>query len=326
MLEPPASILDALRQREHFLLVSHARPDGDALGSLLGLRLALQAMGKQACVCLRDALPHPYGFLPGAESVTTAAHAPVAGYDSAIVVECSSFSRPHIDGLDSLFTINIDHHFSGHSFATLNWIDPSACAAAEMVFRLVRALPLRVTPAMATCFYTGILADTGGFIFANTSARTLALAAELAQLGAAPHAIASTIYMSYREAKMRLLGTALQHLRIETPLAWMWVTEAEMRGLSARWEDAEGLVNYALAMDGVEVAAFFRPAGAGRQRASLRSKGLIDVGAIAEEFGGGGHRQASGFSQGGSSEEVMERVLGRLRQAIGGARDAARGA
>lgn len=316
MLVPPVEIVQALRQRTRFLLVSHARPDGDALGSLLGLRLALESLGKRASVFLRDPLPHPYGFLPGAGSARVAAAAPAGDFESAVLLECSSLARPHLAGLDGLHSINVDHHASGHSFASLNWIEPGACAAAEMIYWLIQALGAQTTPEIATCLYTGILADTGGFIYANTSTRTLTLGAELARLGADPHGIAATVFMSYRQAKMRVLAAALGHLRIEPPLAWMWVTEEEMRQIPAGWEDAEGLVNYALGMEGVEVAAFFRPAGEQRQRASLRSKGLVDVAAIAEEFGGGGHSQASGFSQAGDLETVRERVLKRLQQEI----------
>jgi phosphoesterase RecJ-like protein len=123
------------------------------------------------------------------------------------------------------------------------------------------------------------------------------------------------MYLSYPEAKMRVLAVALQNLRVEKPLAWMWVTEADLKRSGAREEDAEGLVNYALGMDGVEVAAFFRPT-AGGYRVSLRSKDGFEVSPIAEEFGGGGHRQASGFSQPGPLESIMPRVLGRIRACL----------
>lgn len=315
MLTPPAAILEALRARSRLLLVTHARPDGDALGSMLGLRLALLAMHKRVGVFLRDSMPHPYGFLPGAGEIQTAACAP-ADYESVVIVECSSLARSHLAGLERLPSINIDHHASGRSFATLNWIEPTACATAEMVYWLIRALPVALSPEIATCLYAGVLADTGGFIYSNTSARTLSLGAELARLGADPHGIAATMFMSYRQTKMRVLACALSHLRIEPPLAWMWVTAEEMQRLGASWEDAEGLVNYALGMEGIAVAAFFRPAGPGRQRASLRSKGLLDVAAIAESFGGGGHAQASGFSHAGELDAVREVVLGRLRREL----------
>jgi phosphoesterase RecJ-like protein len=321
MPEIPQPILDAFRQKRRFWLVSHARPDGDALGSLLALRALLLAAGATAEVLLRDPVPYPYGFLPGAETVRITAAAPAAAPPEALVMlECASFARTHITGLEGCFTINLDHHASARPFASVNWVDPAACAASEMVFQLARALNWPISGATATCLYTGLVADTGGFIFANTNAQTLALAAELARMGAPPHDIAARMYLAYPEAKMRVLGAALSHLQVELPLSWMWVEEADMARLHAGWEDAEGLVNYALGVRGVELAAFVRPAspadGPGRQRISLRSTGAVDVAAIAEEFGGGGHRQASGFSLEGGSAEVRKRVLARLRAAL----------
>lgn len=307
------SVLNAIRARQRFVLASHARPDGDALGSLLALRLILQAMGKQADVLVNDEVPPLYRYLPGWESVMVASTVPGAPvWDAAILLECSSFARTHIEGWDGVFSINIDHHFTGRSFADVNWIDADACATSEMIYHLACAAGVALTEEIATCLYTGILADTGSFSFPNTSAHTLSVAAELARLGANPHRIACTMYLSYPEAKMRMLAAALQNLRVEKPLAWMFVTEADLQRSAAREEDAEGLVNYALGMDGVEIAAFFRPA-AGGYRVSLRAKDGFEVSQIAEEFGGGGHRQASGFSQPGSLDTVMDRVLGRIR-------------
>lgn len=329
MVAVPSQVLETFRSRRRFWLVSHARPDGDALGSLLGLRLLLQAAGSEAVVLLRDALPYPYGFLPGAASVrvTAAAPADLPPPEALVLLECGSFARSHIAGLAGQFTVNVDHHAGARPFAAVNWIEPAACAVSEMIYGLARALEWPVSAETAACLYTGVAADTGGFIFANTTARTLELAAELARLGAAPHAIAARMYLAYPEAKMRVLGAALGHLQVTPPLAWMWIGAAEMARLHASWEDAEGLVNYALGLRGVELAAFFRPAGPsdapGRQRVSLRSAGAVDVCAIAQEFGGGGHPQASGFSLAGEPAAVRACVLARLRQALDGGRPAA---
>lgn len=307
------AVLHAIRSRQRFLLASHARPDGDALGSLLGLRLILQAMGKQADILVNGEIPPYYRYLPGSETVLLTSTVPQPSrWDAALLLECSSFTRTHIGGWQGYFSINIDHHYTGRSFADVNWIEPESCATAEMIYHLACAAGVAITEPVATCLYTGILADTGSFSFPNTNAHTLDVAAELARLGANPHRIACTMYLSYPEAKMRMLAAALQNLRVEKPLAWMFVTEADLKRSGAREEDAEGLVNYALGMDGVEIAAFFRPT-AGGYRVSLRSKDSYEVSPIAEEFGGGGHRQASGFSQTGSLEAVMQRVLSRIR-------------
>lgn len=310
------AVLHAIQSRQRFLLASHARPDGDALGSLLGLRLILLGMGKQVEILVNGEVPPYYRYLPGSETVRLASTVPPApAWDAAILLECSSFARTRITGWQPGFSINIDHHYTGRPFADVNWIDPDACATAEMIYHLACTAGVAITEPIATCLYTGILADTGSFSFPNTSAHTLTVAAELARLGANPHRIACTMYLSYPEAKMRVLAAALQNLRVEKPLAWMWVTEADLKRSGAREEDAEGLVNYALGMEGVEVAAFFRPTKGGF-RVSLRSKDGFEVSPIAEEFGGGGHRQASGFSQQGSLEAVMQRVLGRIRASL----------
>ncbi len=310
------AVLQAIHSRKRFLLSSHARPDGDALGSLLGLRLILLGMGKQADILVNGEVPPHYRYLPGSETVgLTETVPPTPSWDAAILLECSSFGRTHIRGWQDCFSINIDHHYTGRPFADVNWIDPDACATAEMIYHLACSAGITINEPVATCLYTGILADTGSFSFPNTSAHTLNVAAELARLGANPHRIACTMYLSYPEAKMRMLAAALQNLRVEKPLAWMWVSAADMTRSGAREEDAEGLVNYALGMDGVEVAAFFRPT-AGGYRVSLRSKDGFEVSPIAEEFGGGGHRQASGFSQPGTLEAIMPRVLGRIRASL----------
>lgn len=324
MLAVPSQVAEAFRARRRFWLVSHARPDGDALGSLLALRLLLLESGREPLVLLREPPPYPYGFLPGAAAVRATAAAPVdvAQPDALVMLECASFARSHIAGLEGHFTVNLDHHASARPFAAVNWIEPAACAVSEMIYRLAGELAWPVSSLTAACLYTGVVADTGGFVFANTTARTLELAAELARLGAAPHEIAARMYLAYPEAKMRVLGAALSHLEVTPPLAWMWIGSEELARLRASWEDAEGLVNYALGLRGVELAAFFRPAGPGdghgRQRVSLRSAGGVDVCAIAQEFGGGGHPRASGFSLPGAPAMVRERVLARLRLALNG--------
>ncbi len=311
-----AEIASALQARERWLLTSHARPDGDAMGSLLALRLALSALGKKADVLLRESVPQVYGYLPGASTVTSCAQLTpelAAAYDGVVLLECGGFARTHIGGVERLFSINIDHHVSANCFASVNWIDPQACATAEMVYRVIHALGTPVTADIATCVYTGIVADTGCFVFSNTTPRTLEVAAELARLGAQPHSIAASIYLGCAEAKMRVLGAALANLKVEPPLAWMYVAEGDFAATGALEEDAEGLVNYALGIRGVELAAFFRPAADGGTRVSLRSKTDLSICGLAESFGGGGHHQASGCRIDAPLEQALQQVLPRLR-------------
>lgn len=311
-------VLDSIRQRDHFVLTSHARPDGDAVGSVLACCQVLRALGKDAQVVLSDGVPVIYRPLPLVDAVQ---QAPTVNgrYDAAILLECDSVARTRLEGLEGRFLINIDHHQSAKPFADVNWIDPAACATAEMVFRLAKATQVKVTPEIATCLYTGLLTDTGSFCYPGTSAATFELARELVECGADPVRIAQNVYFSRPTSKMRLLGAALSNLHREGALAWMSVSREEVERAGALDEDAEGLVNYALGIAGVEVAVFFRELGSHNFRVSLRSKGAVDVAKIAEGFGGGGHTCASGCCLPGPLSLAAERVLAQLRLGCQGA-------
>ncbi len=307
-----AEVLNQIGRRNRFVLTSHARPDGDAIGSVLACSQILRSMDKQADVFLFDGVPQVYRPLPFADSVVQCARIPET-YEAAVILECDSIQRTRLEGLDGHYLINIDHHSSARPFADVNWIDPHACATAEMIFRLGREAGVKLSPEIATCLYTAVLTDTGSFGYAGTSERTFVLAQELVRAGADPVAIAQNVYFSNPTAKMRLLGAALNNLHRDGALAWMYVTRTEMERTGALEEHSEGLVNYALAIDGVEVALFFREMTDHRYRVSLRSKGAINVAAIAEKFGGGGHECASGFSMDGPLSVATERVLAQLR-------------
>lgn len=306
-------VLNAIRGRQSFLLTSHARPDGDALGSLLALRALLLQMGKQARILMHDPVPRVYRSLPTANSIVQAASVEGA-YDAAILLECDSTQRTHLTGLDQFFLISIDHHQSGRLFADINWIEPHASSTAELIFRLVHAAGAKLTPEMATCLYAAVLTDTGAFAYYGTNADTFSLARELTLAGADPATIARGIYFSHSAAKIHLLGAALSTLQLEGNVAWMYVTQAQMEQFGALEEDCEGLVNYALSVENVQVAIFFRELpGGDRFRVSLRSKGGLDVAAVAQQFGGGGHTCASGCSVEGGIDCAAQQVLAQVR-------------
>jgi phosphoesterase RecJ-like protein len=305
-------VLNQIGRRQKFVLTSHARPDGDAVGSVLACGQILRSMGKQADVFLSDGVPYIYKPLPFAETVVVAPTVPPE-YEAAIILECDSVQRTRLDGLENHYLINIDHHSTARPFANVNWIDPSACATAEMIFRLAREAGVRISSEIATCLYTAVLTDTGSFCFNGTNERTFALAQELVRAGADPSAIAQNVYFSNPTSKMRLLGSALSNLHQDGELAWMYISRDHMDRAEATDEDSEGLVNYALAIEGVEVALFFREQSDGRFRVSLRSKGAINVASVAERFGGGGHECASGCSIEGPLSVAVERVLMQFR-------------
>jgi phosphoesterase RecJ-like protein len=305
-------VIKHIEQRKRFLLTSHARPDGDAIGSALACCQILRSMGKEAQVVLHDGVPRIYQPLPFADQVLRAER--VNGeYEAAIILECDSIQRTRLDGLENQFLINIDHHVSGKPFAHVNWIDPKAVATAEMVYRLAREAGVPISPDIATCLYTAVLTDTGSFMFEGTNEHTFALARELVLAGADPARCARNIYFGHSTAKMRLLGAALSNLHREGSLAWIWVTREQMERFDAKEEDCEGLVNYALSIQDVQVAAFFRELPDGRYRVSLRSKGEVNVAAVAETFGGGGHACASGCALDGPLTVAVGRVLADLR-------------
>jgi bifunctional oligoribonuclease and PAP phosphatase NrnA len=305
-------VLTEIESRARFVLTSHARADGDAVGSTLACYEILRRMGKQAEVVLHDGVPRVYRQLPFAGSVIHA-ECVNGSYDAAILLECDSIQRTRLDGLESQFLINIDHHKSGRNFAHVNWIDPKAVATAEMVYKLARRARVEISPEIATCLYTAVLTDTGAFMFEGTNEHTFELARELVLAGADPALCARHIYFGHSTAKMRLLGLALSALQREGPLAWIWVTQEQMERTGAKEEDCEGLVNYALAIGDVEVAVFFRELPDSRFRVSMRSKGKLDVARIAEDFGGGGHICASGCSVEGPLHAAVESVLGKVR-------------
>src|SRR6202451_4494800 len=305
-------VLRQIEQRERFVLTSHARPDGDAVGSALACCQVLRAMGKHADVVLHDGVPRIYRSLPFADEVVQAKRV-IGSYEAAIILECDSIHRTRLEGLEDRVLISIDHHVSGRPFAHVNWIDPHAVATAEMVFRLAREPGVKSSPEIATCLYTAVLTDTGSFMFEGTNEHTFALARELVLAGADPALCARSVYFGHSTAKMRLLGAALSNLHREGPLAWIWVTTEQMERLGAKEEDCEGLVNYALSIQDVEVAAFFRELPDGRFRASLRSKGRLNVASVAQAFGGGGHKCASGCSLDGPLAAAVELVIAQLR-------------
>jgi bifunctional oligoribonuclease and PAP phosphatase NrnA len=305
-------VLKHIEQRERFVLTSHARPDGDAIGSVLACCQILREMGKQAQVILSDAVPRIYRPLPFTDTVVHATQ--VEGpFEAAIILECDSIQRTRLHGLEQRFLISIDHHLSGRPFAHVNWIDPAACATGELVYRLAREAGVPISAEVATCLYTAVLADTGSFMFKGTNEHTFAVARELVLAGADPAACARNVYFSHPTSKMRLLGAALSNLHREGSLAWIWVTRDQMERAGAIDEDCEGLVNYALAIHGVEVAAFFRELSDGRYRVSMRSKGTLNVAAVAESFGGGGHECASGCALEGPLSVAVARILAQLR-------------
>jgi len=315
-----AAVLAAFRAHPRFLLTSHARPDGDAIGSVLALAELLDQLGCQVDIVFADPVPSTYSTLPNLHRIH---HTPSAndidhdGNTPAILLECDGIARTGLLGLEGRTLINIDHHASGQFFGALNWIDEHACAVAAMVYRIAIAAQVEITPSLATCLYTAILSDTGSFTYSSTTADTFALAHNLATRGANPSQIARDLYFSNPASKVRLLGTALNNLQLDGPIAWAWVTSEDMDRAGADAEDCEGIVNYLISIAGIEAAVFLREVPeTSLFRLSIRSKGKLDVSHVAEHFGGGGHRNASGCTLAGPLNVALDRILAQLREGL----------
>jgi bifunctional oligoribonuclease and PAP phosphatase NrnA len=309
-----ASLLPLLRDRQSFLVTSHARPDGDAIGSSLGALHLLESMGKEVTVAFADPIPRPFLSLPGAERIVRVQ--PEKTFDVALVLECDSVGRTGFLTLAAELTVNIDHHHSGTHFAAVNWIDPHAPAVGAMLYDLAVASGAPLTAAFASCVYAAVLTDTVGFTLPTTTASTFDLARHLLELGADAAQISDAVYFSQRESKVRLLGTALRALQVNGPVAMSSVTRADMEAAGAGTEDSEGIVQHIIGVEGVRAAALLRELPDGKNlRASLRSKGAVDVAQVAESFGGGGHRNASGCTVTGPMEEAARSIEEALQAA-----------
>ncbi len=307
-------ILACIQESQRFLVVSHARPDGDAVGSTLAMGAILHQLGKSVDMVLSDAVPAIYRTLPGVERIRQSRVIDPNAYDVAIILECDGTGRTGIAGMDAMPLVNIDHHLTGCAYATLNWIDPDASAVAAMVYEVAISLGAKVTPAIATCLYTALLTDTGSFTYPGTSAETFTLAHQLIALGAKADSVARDVLYSVPAARIRLLGIALSRMEIQDSVAWTYITQADLTETEATDEDSEGTVNYLISIANVEAAAFLRemPGEPQTFRLSLRSKSKVDVSLIASMCGGGGHRNAAGCTVPGPLNVAVERILAPL--------------
>lgn len=312
-----SQVVELIEKKDRFAITSHVRPDGDGLGSSLGLFWLLKSLNKDVEVIMHDPAPHSYQQLPGAGTIRVA---PRIGehFDAVFIIECSDLDRPGLEDLDQQFVVNIDHHSTTELFGGVNWIDSTAAACGEMVYNLCKATGVRVTKEIAECVYTALLTDTGSFHYSNTTERTFKIASELVRTGVRPAKTAEAIFGSYQWPKIELLSQVLSTAKRDDTghVAWMWQTLAMQEQTHAADEDADGFVNYPLAVGEVEATALFKETAPGIYRTSLRSKGDVNVAKIAEQFGGGGHRNAAGCTLKGTSSELEQKVVPLLQDAV----------
>ena len=300
-------------------LLIHKSPDGDALGSALALAMALEFWGKEVGIFCWDEVPYFYRFLPRWEMIRRVRSADEVDFQPLVVgLDSSDLGRlPFLHGRPPGKVINIDHHPTNTRWGHLNLVEPHASATGEIVFRLLQVGGVEITPDMATCLYTAIFTDTGGFRFSNTTEASLLCCYKLVELGAVPYEIATHVYESYSPGRMRLLGLALNTLTMAggDRVAWMVVTREMMESTGTGPEDTEEFVNFPKSIKGVEVALLFRETEGG-VKVSFRSKGRVDVASLASALGGGGHRAAAGCDLSFSLEEAVERVIPLVEEAL----------
>ena len=310
-------IVEAIRARQRFVISSHTRPDGDSIGSSLAMAFALRAMGKEADVVHSDPAPGPLMQFPGVRDIQVM---PQVGnhYDAAIVMECGDLGRTGVAGLDRFFLINIDHHPGNVGYGRLNWFNPDAAACGEMVFDLVKALGAPLTPEVAIHVYLAILTDTGSFHYANISPRTFEICKEALEAGVDPVAVARNVYDSNNMGRLKLFGAVLSAMQIDPSgrVAIVYLDHEMARAAGGTYEDTEGLINLPLTVKEILAIVFFKQIEGDEYRVSMRSKGTIDIGGIAKEFGGGGHRNAAGCTVTGAIDALRKMFIEKIEAKI----------
>jgi phosphoesterase RecJ-like protein len=309
---------DAILARSSFLLTSHARPDGDSIGSQLAMAFALDALGKTVRIVNADPAPSAYADFPGVERIEVAPS--VEGtYDALIVMECGTLDRPGVAGLEGRFTINIDHHIGNTGYGDVNWYDEGAAACTEMVFTLIEALGVALTPEIALHVYLGVLTDTGSFRHGSMSARTFEIARRSVEAGLDPAAMARQVFDSNSIGRLRLTGALLDGMRLEAGgrVAVLRISQALLDATGATLDDTEGLINMPLSAEGVQAVVMFKTDDGGR--VSLRSKGTIDVRSVAVKYGGGGHKNAAGLTLTQPGDAAERKVIAEVVEAVSNA-------
>lgn len=311
------TVAAALAERRSFVLTSHARPDGDAVGSSLALAHALETLGKRVRVVLRDPVPVPYRGFPGVDRVERLAEL-TGPADAVVLLECSDLSRPEIAGLDRYPAINIDHHAGNRLYGAVNWFDESAAACGEMVAAVIDALGVRWTPAIAEHLYLAITTDTGGFRYGPLSPHTFEICRRIAETGVNTAALSRQIFDSFSLGRVRLTGALLAGMTVHhgEQLAILAFDDDLLARCGATIDDTEGLVNLPLSAREVAAVALFKHQSAQTYRVSLRSKGDVDVRSVAERWQGGGHRNAAGCTLTGEFVSLRDQIVAAVSDAI----------
>jgi len=315
---PKTEICDAIHARRRFLITSHARPDGDSIGSQLAMAYALEALGKNVRLVNADPAPEHYMEFPGVDRIEITRNVIESDAEALIVMESGDLARTGVSGLDGRFTINIDHHQGNSQYGSLNWVDESAAACGEIVFDLIEALGVPLTIEIATHVYLAILTDTGSFHYSNITPQTFEICRRTLEAGVNPAAMARRVFDNNSFGKLKLIGALpdVMDLLDEGRLAAMYLNDDILNATNTTYNDTEGLINLPLTAREIQAAVFFKLGADGDIHVSMRSKYDVDIRLVAVRHGGGGHKNAAGFKVRGPLSAVRDGILKEIADAI----------
>jgi phosphoesterase RecJ-like protein len=315
-------ILKLIRENSAFLITSHKDPDGDSIGSQMGLYHALINSGKKATIANQGGMPEKYRFLDP-ENIIRFGMEPLPFVPEVVfILECPAFDRiGYVAELipKGAITVNIDHHLGNENYGEINYVDKSSCAVGEIIYAILKIGEINITQQIAEDLYSAIICDTGNFRFASTTARGMEAASELVNLGARPKVLSDNIYSRFSLETTRLLGLTLESLRTiaEGQIGYMQITRDTIRRAAARIEDSEGFVDFSLAIKGVSMGILFKEVDENEIKVSIRSQNGMNAVSFAKMFDGGGHTNAAGFTVQGPLENAVKNVLDKATEYVG---------
>ncbi len=308
MLQKIKNIID---NGNNFLVTTHIDPDGDSVGSALSMCWMLESLGKKAVLYMKDQIPYRYEFLPVPSSIRHGL--PEESFDAIFVLDCGSLSRVG-EGYEKIKTlgriVNIDHHDTNEMFGEINLIDPNACSTAEIIYKLHSSLGVLLNYNMGINIYTAIITDTGSFRHGNTNSNAFLICEEMLRLGVSPSYVSGMVYESHPKERFRLFGIILTTLETykEDTISIACVTQEMFKKTGTSREHSEGFVELLKEIRGIEVVVLLREVNSNKYKASMRSKGNVDVAEVCGLLGGGGHKRAAGCTIDGSIDEVKGKI------------------
>jgi phosphoesterase RecJ-like protein len=311
------TLLGLMRKAKRILIATHMNPDGDGLGSILALGRGLKKLKKKVTLYTFDPVPKMYRFLPGQEKIEHKIN-PTEKFDVSFIVDLGEIERvgdEFVNHPGRGVTISLDHHIKGAHNADLNFCLPQQASSGEVIYKILKALKVKLDKDIATSIYTAMVTDTGSFKYSNTTAETFATAADLTRYKVDVWNVALHCFETFSQSRMELFKRVMGTLTIHPSgkLSWMTLWRKDLEETGASPDEAEGFISFARSVEGVEVAALFKELENGEFKVSLRSKNYADVATVAESFGGGGHIRASGFKITGDFNHVsavtFEKIL-----------------